>query len=202
MTSRELVYKTLEFNKPSRVPRQMWVLPWATEQYPVEVAKIQADFPDDIVSAPAVYKEPLKTVGQQFAVGTYTDEWGCVYQNLHSGIVGEVKDPLVKEWEDVEKVRVPEERLTLDVGQVNAFCKNTDKFVMGPCINPFERIQYLRGSENVYMDLALEEEGFMALLDKIHQYNLKEFGLWATTDVDTLFFMDDWGAQNSLLIAP
>ncbi|MEN8255152.1 MAG: uroporphyrinogen decarboxylase family protein, partial [Verrucomicrobiota bacterium] len=33
-------------------------------------------------------------------------------------------------------------------------------------------------------------------------YNLKEFGLWATTDVDTLFFMDDWGAQNSLLIAP
>ena len=32
MTSRELVVRTLRFDKPSRVPRQAWVLPWAEQR--------------------------------------------------------------------------------------------------------------------------------------------------------------------------
>jgi len=52
------------------------------------------------------------------------------------------------------------------------------------------------------MDLATQPDGFRALFDKIHQFNLKELELWAGTDVDALFFMDDWGMQKSLLISP
>jgi uroporphyrinogen decarboxylase len=202
MTSRALVYRTLEFNNPLRVPRQLWLLPWAKEHYPGQVKKIQSDFPDDIVTAPIIYREKPGTIGEQCSVGTYVDEWGCVFENIHSGIVGEVKAPMVKELEDFEKVRVPMEKLSLNIEQVNDFCRNTDKFVMGPCVNPFERIQYLRGTENVYMDLALKTDGFTGLLDKIHQFNLKELELWAGTEIDALFFMDDWGSQNSLLISP
>ncbi|RKY04196.1 MAG: methyltransferase [Planctomycetota bacterium] len=203
MTPRELVLRTLEFNKPSRVPRQLWLLPWASDHYHGQVKKIQSDFPDDIVHAPAVYEQKPKTTGQQFSVGRFVDEWGCVFENKQSGIVGEVKEPIVKTWDDVEKVHPPQEMLAFDTEKVNGFCKSTDKFVLaGCCARPFERIQFIRGTENIYMDLAMQEDGFKALLDKVHQFYLKELQLWAKTDVDGLMFMDDWGSQSSLLISP
>ncbi len=48
MTSRELVIKTLEFDNPSRIPRQLWLLPWAQNHHPEQLKKIQDDYPDDI----------------------------------------------------------------------------------------------------------------------------------------------------------
>ena len=50
MTSRECVKNTLEFSRPERIPRQMWLLPYATNTYPDDVARIHHDFPDDIVN--------------------------------------------------------------------------------------------------------------------------------------------------------
>lgn len=203
MTSKELVYRTLEFAKPSRVPRQLWYLPWASEHYPQEIEKIQKDFPNDIVNAPVVYNQKPRTIGERCSVGTFVDEWGCVFENRQSGISGEVKEPLVKTWDDLDNVRPPQEMLTLDIEKVNDFCGNTDKFVMSSCYaRPFERIQFIRGTENVYMDLATQSQDFRVLLDRVHQFNLKELELWAGTGVDALSFMDDWGSQGSLLISP
>ncbi len=40
MTSRELVHATLEFrNTEGRVPRDLWTLPWANQNYPNELKK-------------------------------------------------------------------------------------------------------------------------------------------------------------------
>ena len=36
----------------------------------------------------------------------------------------------------------------------------------------------------------------------IHDYHCRDIQEWVRTDVDAIFFMDDWGAQNSLLISP
>lgn len=33
MTSRQIVYDTLEHRSPARAPRQMWTLPWAEWYY-------------------------------------------------------------------------------------------------------------------------------------------------------------------------
>lgn len=203
MTSRDLVKKTLEFDKPNRLPRHLWLLPWANENCSDSVKNIQVDFPDDIISAPTIYKKKPKTLGSQYSIGTFVDEWGCVFENKQSGIIGEVKEPLIKTWDDLEKVRIPEELLTLDIKEVNEFYRKTDKFVISSCCaRPFERIQFIRGTENIYMDLALQTDGFKNLLNKLHEFNLKVLDLWAHTDVDGMYFADDWGAQRSLLISP
>jgi len=91
MTSRELVISTLEFESPSRIPRQTWLLPWAQDRYPDKVKKIFAEFPDDIITAPSVYSKPLRRTGTQYEIGTYTDEWGCIFESRHRRIIGEVK---------------------------------------------------------------------------------------------------------------
>lgn len=206
MTSRRLVYETLEFsNKTGRAPRHMWTLPWAETHHGDMIQRIHSEYPDDIVSAPQILKEKTIAEGDEYAKGFYKDQWGCLFTNIHEGVIGEVKDAIVKgeEWEDVENVHIPVEQLSFDREAVNEFCRNTDKFVVSAaCPRPFEQLQFIRGTENLYMDLVDMPEKMKDFLGKMHAFYCEWLEEWAKTDVDALNFMDDWGSQNNLLISP
>jgi hypothetical protein len=62
MTSRERVYRTLDFELPigERVPRQLRAIPWTDLHFPGARAAINADFPDDIGHAPGFIQNPVK----------------------------------------------------------------------------------------------------------------------------------------------
>ena len=117
--------------------------------------------------------------------------------------MGEVKESLIQNWSDMDTIKEPLEALTFDIDEADAYCQTTDKFVMANCCpRPFERLQFLRGTENVMMDLGMEDEHFFRLLNRVHQFYLKEVQKWSKTQVDGVMFMDDWGTQRSLLISP
>jgi hypothetical protein len=203
MTSRELVKRTLEFSSPARIPRQLWFLPWASDHYPEELAQIQKRFPDDLLTSPSFYKKMPKTVGDEYSPGTYIDEWGCIFKNRQKGIKGEIKEPLLKNWGELDKVKVPRERLSLDLEKVNDFCRSHDQFILSrSCARPFEQLQFIRKPGNLFLDLADRPTELFCLIERIHQFYCEEMELWARTDVDALVFSDDWGGQNSLLISP
>lgn len=203
ISSRNLVRKALSFANPERIPRQLWLLPWATDHYPEEVRRIKERFPDDIVGSPGFLRQPNRVLGDPYAIGKYVDEWGCIFENRQKGVIGEVKQPFIDTWEKVDTFSPPLTALSVDSEQVNQFCANTDRFVLaGCCPRPFERLQFLRGSMNLYLDLGENSSEFQNLLFKVHEFYLNEFELWAKTNVDGLMFMDDWGAQQSLLISP
>lgn len=202
-SSRNLVKKTLEFDSPWRVPHQLWVLPWAEDHFPEELHHLQQSYPDDIITSPIFLDQSPRTIGNQYDIGTYVDEWGCTFVNIQRGVIGEVKDALVKKWADLDKLQPPMAYLTVNIDKVNTFCRSTDRFVLGGCCpRPFERIQFIRRSDQLYLDLAEQPKDFYILLEKVHQFYLKELELWATSDVDGLSLMDDWGSQRSLLISP
>lgn len=209
MTSRELVLKTLEFeNRSDRAPRQLWTLPWATERFPRETAKILSDYPEDITGAPMLLakKSPVAR-GDAYAVGAYVDDWGAEFENIHPGVIGEVKHPAIasedEDWADLSRVHVPEEWLTFDRQAVRDFCKNTDKFVLAPvCPRPFEQMQFLRGTEQLYIDLMERPDGMLKFMERMHAFYCEVLEEWCRTDVDGVQYMDDWGAQRSLLINP
>ncbi len=206
MTSRELVKATLEFrNTTGRAPRQLWHLPWAEIHHGEKLKKIIEDFPSDFGGAHTTYAESCKTVGDSCEIGDYIDDWGCHFINLQRGHIGEVKHPIVtdEDWEDVSRVHIPEEHLSFDADMVNESCRAQDKFIMaGCCPNPFERLQYIRGTEQLYVDLMLQPTGMMEFIEKMHDYYKRLMTKWAQTEVDALNFMDDWGSQNALLINP
>ncbi len=206
MTSRELVLSTLNgTNTSGRVPRHLWYLPWAENNYPQMLEKIHQDFPDDIVGAPAKLDPSPVESGDPYEPGEYTDPWGCVFTNIHRGIIGEVKTPLIQtdDWSDVENIHIPEEWLSFDPEEVNAFCKSTDRFVLaGACPRPFEQLQFIRGTVNLYMDLMDIPPKMMEFIEKMHDFYCRLVTKWAQTDVDGIQFMDDWGSQQSLLINP
>lgn len=205
MTSRELVYKTLNFENPGRVPRQLWILPWAANNHKEYLDKIINDFPDDIIGAPGYNTEQDISSGDPYEIGESTDGWGCRFINYQRGIIGEVKNPIVsdEEWEDIGKVHIPTEWLSIDREKINRFCSETDKFVMaGACPRPFEQLQFIRGTENLYVDLMMMPDGLVKFMKQMHEFYCGLLTKWAQTDVDALSFMDDWGTQKSLLINP
>jgi len=203
MDSRRLVEKTLSFDSPERIPRHKSILPWAEENYPDVVQSLHEIFPDDMVMAPAVYTKSLETKGGRYRKGTYLDEWGCIFTNPLDGVIGIVQKPLVEDWKDLDRLRPPDATLSLDMESVNAFCKQTEQFVlMGSVVRPFERFQFIRTMERALVDLFEQPPELFELLEKIHQHYVKEVEVWARTDVDAIALMDDWGTQNGLIASP
>jgi hypothetical protein len=203
MNSRELVRHTIEFASPPSVPRQAWILPWAEERYPAEVAKLRAEFPDDLVAAPALYRTPLPVIGSRYEKGVYIDEWGCRFTNIHGGVIGIVREPLIREWHDLSRFRTPDAPLAVDREAVNSFCRGTDRFILaGTMVRPFERLTFVRTMEQAMIDLAEQPPELAELLGRIHAHDLKEVEAWARTDVDAIVLMDDWGTQHRMMVAP
>jgi uroporphyrinogen decarboxylase len=201
--SRDLVRRALEFAGPDRVPRQLSVLPWAEEHQPEAAARLRADYPDDIVAAPALYLEALPVVGDRWRKGVYIDEWGCRFENARDGQLGIVSQPLVCDWDDLARFRTPECTLHVDREAVDAFCASTDRFVLAPAlIRPFERLCFIRGMEQALVDVEMQPAGFVELMRRIHEHCLREAEAWAATQVDAIELMDDWGGARRMLISP
>ena len=74
--------------------------------------------------------------------------------------------------------------------------------ISGMAAQPFERLQFLRGAENLYVDIAYGTADFRRLLDMVHEYFLAEVDSWCRSSVDGVFFQDDWGSNRGLLISP
>lgn len=207
MTSKELVLSTLEFrNTQGRVPRNLWTLPWAGAHFPDMMDKLRNDFTWDMDGPRTEYASYAPTLGNAYEIGEYRDEWGCIFTNIQKGVIGEVKQPIVIEddWSDAANVHIPEEQLSFDIDKVNASCRlKRDMFLSGGCCpRPFEQLQFIRGTVNLYMDLMDPPKKFLEFLEKMHDFYCRLLTKWAQTDVDALNMMDDWGSQKSLLINP
>ena len=205
--SRDLVRDCLTFKNPERVPRDLWTLPWAEQRYPDELRAMRERFPTDFSGVPNIYDPSPRRRGSQYGIGEFVDEWGCVFVNVQEGVHGEVKEPAIGDlsrlsgWTPPWEVLPGNQAAARDI--VNEACAATDRFVTaGCCPRPWERCQFLRGSENALMDVAEPEAGFSNLLAKVHEYYLAELEFWVKTDADAIFFMDDWGSQDRLMISP
>ena len=212
MNSRERVRRALTFQSPDRAPRELWALPGVPMFRQEEMDALLARYPSDFAgpdvthgTGPDIkYGTGHRTRGTPNVVGTYVDEWGCPFTVAEPGVIGEVKAPPLADWADLDRLRPPDEILDeADFSRVDAGCAATDKFVKaGTTVRPFERMQFLRGSENLFMDFAWGAPQVLRLRDRVHEFFLREIDLWCGTAVDAISFMDDWGSQDRLLISP
>ena len=206
-TPREVLRKTFTFDFPERLGCCVFALPAFIWSSPEAHQAIMKEFPSDCEWAPAPYEPSSCLSGDPFEKGIHVDEWGCIFTNINPGMIGEVKTPLIPDLEDLSSLRPPYELLPKDeaaaIAKVNEFCRNTDKFVFAGCNpRPWERYQFLRGTENAMMDMALRGENVDKILAAISDFYLREIEFWCKTEVDGIAYMDDWGSQRALLIAP
>ncbi len=215
MTPRERVHRCLDFSGPNRLPRNLWVLRRVEQETPDAVQAMRGEFPDDFTGPGSilgprgyVLARGHRARGGPYKTGVYVDEWGCIWECKEDGVIGEVKRPPLAEWFALDHYRPPWEVIEgADWDAVNRAQRQNlagpQQFMLcGTGVRPFERMQFLRGSENLYVDLAYGTAQVRALRDMVHEFFMKELEGWAATDCDGISFQDDWGAQDALLVSP
>lgn len=204
MDSRERVIRTIKQEEVDRLPRNLWHLPGVPVYRKEEWEQVLEKFPGDFANPVYKYGIGKRCKGNACAVGMSVDAWGSVWYAGEPGVVGEVKEYPLADWSALDNYELPWELLNdADLTQVNKSCAETDKFTfVGTETRPFERMQFLRGTENLFMDLAYGDMEVYKLRDMLHEFYVKEINMWAETDVDAVSFMDDWGTQKTLLISP
>jgi uroporphyrinogen-III decarboxylase len=173
-----------------------------------ELEMLLKTYPEDFTGAGSVMGKSSRASGIPFRKGRYIDEWGCIWECGEDGVVGEVKNPMMGEnwalldsftppWEILENANWDKVNLAQDKN-----LKTEKKYMLLGCGGPFERMQFLRGTENLFADMADNTSEFRKLLEMVHEFCLREIEGWSNTATDAISFSDDWGSQVSLLISP
>ena len=200
--SKERVIKTVQFDNPDRIPIDLWIIPATFKHYGKQLEDLLSKYPTDIsrIENEIIIKE----TNMIFNKGKYTDSWGCNWTNIQEGYFGEVKKPLLKDYSSIDKYKPPFEHFYSGWDSIEKQLENmTEKFVIASQVNPFERIQFIRGTENLFMDIAYKDKRFLKLLDMVCEYFKGMVKKWLKYEkVDAIIIADDWGTQRSLLISP
>lgn len=205
LTSRERVRAALEFRVPDRLPLDIWGHRLTGKLHPELWREVVDRFPMDLCRP-----EPLlgPSVRARDSVPglerARIDDWGSVWQTAETGVSGEVKQPAIPDLEMAADFDPPWECLEgSHLEEIQAVCEDTDLFrlgEMGP--GPFERLQFLRGTENLFLDMGMARPELDALMEKVHSFNLRHVDLWCESAVDAIGMGDDWGSQTALIISP
>ncbi|MCX7031267.1 MAG: hypothetical protein NTU62_14270 [Spirochaetes bacterium] len=195
--------RTLTFTRPDRVPRDLWSLPGVGMFRAAELERMRTRYPSDFGGPGLGYGRGLAASGDAYHRGSYTDEWGCTFEVCEEGVVGEIKRPPLSDWSGLDTLRPPRELLEVDWSVADRARDTDDRFILaGTSIRPFERMQFLRGTETLFMDLASGDERLLKLRSVVHEFYLEELSHWVERNVDGISFMDDWGTQSALLVSP
>ncbi len=178
-TSRDVVARTIRFEGADRLPYDL------PPQYGTDFAGIGM--------TPSPDARPSEGV----------DEWGAVWENIGVCKLGEVKEFPLKDWKDFDKLRIPdicEERRWLLLAGARE--RAGDKFLLADGISIYERVHFIRGLENTWIDIYEHPRELAMLLDILVEMNLYAIARYAEAGADGYIFCDDWGLQNRLMISP
>ena len=179
MTSRERVARTLRFETPDRLPHDF------PEPYGTDFAWINMSPSPDIRPSSGI------------------DEWGAVWENIGVSILGEVKEYPLKDWRDIDQLVIPDVNAPHRWAELEGIRERTgDKFILASGVSMYERLHFIRGLTNMWMDIHDAPEQLGALIDVLVQQNVDAIKRYAALGADGLIFADDWGLQNQLMISP
>jgi uroporphyrinogen decarboxylase len=209
VNERENYLRALEFNSPQWIPVMFELLPslWLRHGAALEEMVLHHPnvFPDYSLGEYKHYKlDPFFTAGKPLA-----DDWGCIWLGAVDGILAQVIEHSLAEWASLEHFRPPDPAKQFDWTQIRAEAKQQRR--MGKVVRGslsiiqggfFDRLQFLRGMENLMVDFAEHAPQLDRLIEMLVDYNRKYIRLWLEVGIDQLYAHGDIGAQNSLIFSP
>ncbi len=212
MNFRERGIKAMSFSSPDRAPITYSCTGRALLRHGEKLLELVRRYPNDFYPSGTI-KIPRRESECYRADGSYyketTDEWGCTWTYYQEAMSGEVKHGPLDDWSKLKSYRLPPPTLATAEDR-RKFCElwatsHKGYPVWGGGFNFFERMQFLRGVEDYYCDIAEDRPEVYELADRIlHEYilpsleNLFRCGV----TIDMVGFGDDWGSQTALLISP
>lgn len=217
MNSRDRTFLALEHKPGDRIPIDFWATPAVARNLEIELGMPYSQFLDDN-DVDLRYIEGPTYIGPTLAPGT--DIWGVGRTAVAAGTPGQVesysevtKPPLSDAGTpgEIESYGHWPDPDMFDYSGIEQQCdailqKNRIVVFMGDRLNRIAQLKpamYLRGAENILIDLAASPEMAETVFNKIREFYLgylERILRAAAGKIDIVLTGDDFGAQNGLLI--
>ncbi len=133
----------------------------------------------------------------------FKDVFGVVWDRTVDKDIGIPVEPVIKE-PSLEGYQFPDpydERFFENIE--SEIQKKPDMFrVFQIGFSLYERAWSLRGMENLLMDFMMNPDFVHQFLAEIADYNISQIQKALEYDIDAVYFGDDWGQQNGLIMGP
>lgn len=189
MTSREIIRKHLDFEDPPRIG----------------LAFDRGRMSDLVFAGTSSegFWEPKRWTNGRFEY--YDDEWGNTWFRV-AGMSrgGEIFRPALPDWSSLDKYRLPNLADPRRFEKAReAFAQASDRYRLGVLPGfPFAICRYLRKIEVYFQDLLLERDRVDELHRRVADLLERMMEQYARVGADGVFFCEDWGLQDRLLIHP
>ncbi len=204
MTSKELVFKAIEFDNPPRIPYS-FITPLASDFFETAAVPrfLELMAPD---SPAANLWATEKNKKQRLKGERYYDEWGVGWETTKR-LWDHAFDSPLQNLENLKDYRFPDvaapekfDALQPFVGQA----RKAEKYIVGfDPILMFERMRALLGFEELMVAPYTQPEGLQALMDRLADLEIAVIEQWARIgNVDAYMTWDDWGLQTTLQMNP
>ena len=204
MTSKERVYRAIEFRDPDRIPRGFGLSPSEPN------AKYYAEkYGNDIVTTAFTQKNRPVELSEadsdtsNLKRRAWYDEWGVLWQSISTDL-GEVKRSAIANWDELSDLQIPDYGSDWRYDSVRETVKNyPDKFVLGSLgLFVFETMHSIRDFTELLMDFYIEEEKVAEFADMLADTFIQVIRAYARAGVDGVIAYEDWGLQDRLIISP
>lgn len=147
------------------------------------------------------------TEGQRF-----TDNWACEWDNAIGGLQGVAVGHPLADWAALEGYQAPDPRKELDFGPIDwdaveaglGRARRAGEPVHGGVAHGFlfMRLTYLRGFENLMIDLATDDPHLPRLIQTVQTHNEWLVRKYLELGVDAVIFGEDLGTQTASIVSP
>ncbi len=214
LNNRENYLRNASFEYPERMPIHIGISDASWDQWREEMEEVVLRHPRLWPGFKKGWRDwdhydfgPAYTAGVPFK-----DAWGCVWETSVNGIEGVVTEFPLADWANWDNWQAPDPLKTGDRGPVDwnairaemARRKAAGELTEGgpPHGFMFMRLTYLRGFENMMIDMITEHPMLWKLIDVIYEHNKVIIEQFLNMDVDMISIGEDLGTQTASIISP
>jgi uroporphyrinogen decarboxylase len=215
LTERENFLRAARFQSPEWIPAQVFISPtsWSHLREEAEAVCLRHPTLFPGFEAGRIDFDHMDFAPHQRAGVRYRDAWGCIWETHIDGLTGEVTEHPLADWSAFEGFEAPDPLTTNDHNEPPEWDKLAEQFaearsggtpVRGALPHGFffMRLWYLRGFENLMLDIADGDERLDRLIGMVRHYGLARVEKWLSYEPDVMHFPEDLGGQSASIISP
>jgi uroporphyrinogen decarboxylase len=209
----ENTLRAIRFERPEYIPMIFWINPACWHHYQHNalfelMAEHRLLFPD-FTAEDAVLPElaPWEKAGKP-----YTDSWGCVWETTDDGIAGSVTKHPLEDWDTLGGFTPPNPAQTNGMADISwsaiedkiRAAKAEGKYGVGSLEHghAFMRLSYLRGYEQLLLDMADRDARLGQLIEMVEEFSLGIVRRYVDIGAVMMRYPEDLGMQLGPMLSP
>lgn len=208
--SRENYLKAVEFRNPEWIPCSISIFTALRIKYGSALEDIITQHPFIFGKYKKGAYKFMRLSGWEQPNSYHIDNWGCKWHIVKGGYEGQVIEHPLSSWEALDTYQPPDPLKFSERGRRHwrgmkiamKFLKKKGVLCSGSGERLFDRMYFLRGFENLMIDIARDNPNLVRLTDMLTNHELKLINKWLEMRVDQISFHTDIGMQNRLMIHP